>query len=98
MKEIAFLSWSGLRGAIGMALALVIEQAAERKTLDIGENVGSKVLFIVGGVTTLTLTINAVSAQSVLNALGLVDNSKEIQAMQHYARYLQYFHVLSSSL
>jgi hypothetical protein len=81
-----------------MALALVIEQATEQKTLDLDLNDGARVLFIVGGVTTLTLTINAISAQSVLDALGLIDSSKEIQAMQHYARYLQYFHVLSSSL
>jgi solute carrier family 9 (sodium/hydrogen exchanger), member 10/11 len=87
LKELAFLSWSGLRGAVGLALALVIQQLADKHKLVISEEEGSRLLFIVGGVVTLTLVINATGAQRILYALGLVDDdSEEIHIMQNYAR------------
>lgn len=87
LKELAFLSWSGLRGAVGLALALVIQQLAAEHKLVISNEEGSRLLFLVGGVVTLTLVINATGAQRILYTLELVDDdSEEIRIMQNYAR------------
>lgn len=73
-----------MRGAVGIALALVLAQSA---TSELQTDEGQRIFFLVGGVATLTLVINASLAQTVLYALGLVDdNSEEIRIMQHYAR------------
>lgn len=70
-----------------MALALVIQQSAAQHSIIISKEEGSRVLFIVGGVATLTLVINATWAQRFLYALDLVnDDSEEIHIMQNYAR------------
>ena len=87
LKELAFLSWSGLRGAVGLALALVIQQLAAENKLVISNEEGSRLLFLVGGVVTLTLVINATGAKRILYTLELVDDdSEEIRIMQNYAR------------
>ena len=76
-----------MRGAVGMTLAVVIEQSAKQAIIDVSQEEGSRMLFIAGGVIALTLIINATGAQSILYSLGLIDdNSEEIRVMQHYVR------------
>eukprot|EP00981_Chlorochromonas_danica_P005774 scaffold1190_cov187-Ochromonas_danica.AAC.6 len=67
-KEAIFMSWAGLRGALGMALALIVEHNCPD---DIHDQT-SRLFFYVGGIAALTLLINATTAKSVLLALGLV--------------------------
>jgi NhaP-type Na+/H+ or K+/H+ antiporter len=87
MSEYIFLTWGRLRGAVGIALALVVEQNAMSGNSIVSEINGHRVFLIVGGVAGLTLILNATSAQSLMYALGLVEEtSEEIRIMQHYAR------------
>jgi len=66
----------------------VLKQSSNTNNLTITSVEGSRIFFLVGGVAALTLLVNATLAQTVLYALGLVDdNSEEIRIMQHYARY-----------
>ena len=60
------MMWGGLRGAVGLALALLVAQSEE---LD-SHNIGSKVLFHTSGIVVLTLMINATTIQLLLKLLG----------------------------
>jgi NhaP-type Na+/H+ or K+/H+ antiporter len=70
LKEAIFMSWSGLRGALGMALGLAV--FGERELLRLEKTTADKFFFFVGGICTLTLLINALTAPYLLEALGLI--------------------------
>lgn len=72
VKEAIFMSWAGLRGALGMALALLVKNS---KTLNISDSEASRLFFYVGGIAALTLIINATFAKNMLNWLGLLDTN-----------------------
>jgi sodium/hydrogen exchanger 10/11 len=62
--------WGGLRGAVGLVLALLVSQHP-----GIEEKIGSKVLFHVAGIVCLTLLINATTVKPLLRLLGMSDMS-----------------------
>ena len=66
-KESIILTWGGLRGALGMTLALMVSY-----TPAIPEEIRSQVLFFTAGTVTLTLRINATTKRWLLNKLGLI--------------------------
>lgn len=66
-KESIILTWGGLRGALGMTLALMVSY-----TPAIPEEIRSQVLFLTAGTVTLTLCINATTMRWLLNKLGLI--------------------------
>lgn len=66
-KESIILTWGGLRGALGMTLALMLSY-----TPAIPEEIRSQVLFFTAGTVTLTLCINATTMRWLLNKLGLI--------------------------
>lgn len=66
IRESVILSWGGLRGALGLTLALMVSY-----TLPIPEEIRKQVLFFTAGIVTLTLTINATSTRWLLTKLGL---------------------------
>lgn len=66
-KESIILTWGGLRGALGMTLALMVSY-----TPAIPEVIRSQVLFFTAGTVTLTLCINATTMRWLLNKLGLI--------------------------
>jgi hypothetical protein len=73
-NEAIFMSWTGLRGAVGMALALIVEKTAPN---DLDAET-SRLFFYVGGIATLTLVINGTTAKPLLFKLGLLTtNSAE---------------------
>lgn len=73
-QEAVFMSWAGLRGALGMALALLVEKHCPDREKD----ETSRLFFFVGGIAALTLIINASTAKSLLFHLGLLStNSAE---------------------
>lgn len=85
--ECLFLTWGGLRGAVGMALALALLQNTRDELTTISLLNAHRAFFIVGGVAALTLIINATTAKAFLHWLGLIEEtSDEIRTMQHYAR------------
>eukprot|EP01064_Diplonema_japonicum_P003192 TRINITY_DN12092_c0_g1_i1.p1 TRINITY_DN12092_c0_g1~~TRINITY_DN12092_c0_g1_i1.p1 ORF type:complete len:1372 (+),score=173.86 TRINITY_DN12092_c0_g1_i1:419-4534(+) len=58
----ALVAWGGLRGAVGLALALII-QADDRVVV---ENVREKFIFHVAGIVILTLLVNGVTTQNLV--------------------------------
>lgn len=67
-RESVILTWGGLRGALGMTLALMVSY-----TPAIPEDVRSQVLFFTAGIVTLTLCVNATTTRWLLNKLGLIN-------------------------
>lgn len=65
-RETIILSWGGLRGALGMTLALMVSN-----TPAIPEIIRGHVLFFTAGIVTLTLVCNATTMRWLLRRLGL---------------------------
>ena len=66
LRESVILIWGGLRGALGLTLALMVSY-----TLPIPEEIRSQILFFTAGIVTLTLTVNATTMRWLLVKLGL---------------------------
>lgn len=66
-RESVILTWGGLRGALGMTLALMVSY-----TPAIPEAIRSQMLFFTAGIVTLTLSVNATTTRWLLNKLGLI--------------------------
>ena len=77
-QEMIFQSYGGLRGAVGIALAISLDnivrkaQASDPKF----ELQTNKLFGFVGGIAFMTLMINATTAGPLLRRLGLADTSK----------------------
>lgn len=69
-RESFILSWGGLRGALGMTLALMVSY-----TPAIPEEIRHQVLFFTAGTVTLTLVFNATTMRGLLRRFGLVQVS-----------------------
>lgn len=67
-KDAYVLWWGALRGAIGLAMALVVAGVDPKY---IPAEVGSQFLTLIAGIVTLTLTINATTIGWLVNKLGL---------------------------
>lgn len=63
------MTWAGLRGAVGLALA--IQVAVDRAGGELSERDADRVLFYVGGIATLTLIVNANTCPIVVRWLGI---------------------------
>lgn len=69
MKEVVFMAFAGLRGALGMALGLLVIDYSEY--VGIAAEDANRLFFYVGGVVTLSLLINGSLCNHVLGALDL---------------------------
>jgi NhaP-type Na+/H+ or K+/H+ antiporter len=67
LKNGYVLWWGALRGAIALALALIV--SAEEK---IPQDIRDQFLFLTAGLVTLTLLVNATTIKLLLNKLGLM--------------------------
>jgi Na+:H+ antiporter len=63
--------WGALRGAIGLALALIVESSPY-----LPQEVRDEFLFLTAGIVTMTLLINATTMKAVAAKLGLTQVSK----------------------
>ena len=70
-KSILVMTWGGLRGAVGLALALIVSQDPRINSTSLG----SKFLFHTAGIVLLSLLINATSVKYLLRVLGMFDIS-----------------------
>ncbi len=89
----AIVVWYGaLRGAIGLALALIvmgIDKNIMAQTLEItpelAETIKNQFLFLIAGTVTLTLLVNATTIKAIVNKLGLLDVAPAKQQMIYHA-------------
>jgi NhaP-type Na+/H+ or K+/H+ antiporter len=79
IKDAIFISWAGLRGALGIALALVVD--IDYESLNITKEQAERLNFLVGGIAAISLVINANTAEMLLNYLGLVKEDSRDKAM-----------------
>jgi hypothetical protein len=74
-EDAAVMTWGGLRGAVGLALAISvkIDRAPHicTKELGITQKDGERLLFYVAGVAFLTMIVNATSAPMLVSRLGI---------------------------
>jgi hypothetical protein len=70
LSEALVMTWGGLRGAVGLALA--IQVSIEKAGGKISDMDARRVLFYTGGIAFLTLVVNAVTCPSLVKYLGLV--------------------------
>lgn len=75
-QEAVFASWGGLRGAVGITLALALDNFVFAATEDeYVRSLTTKLFGMVGGISLLTLIINGSSCGPILARLGLADTS-----------------------
>ena len=82
-QETVFQVYGGLRGAVGIALSLFLDNEIKHLTGDTGttefEQQTTTVFAMVGGVAFMTLVINGTTAGPLLNKLGLADSTQSRQ-------------------
>jgi NhaP-type Na+/H+ or K+/H+ antiporter len=88
-NDAIFMSWAGLRGALGMALALIVN--GERNEEHLHKSDTDRLFFFVGGIAALTLIINATSSRFVLEKLGLLklDTPDKVLVMEQIKKRLR---------
>lgn len=72
-KETIFAVWGGLRGALALALALII-YAEESEPEGINKRTQSLILFHTCGIVTMTLLINGTTCAHLVDYLGIISN------------------------
>lgn len=82
-KESIVLWWGALRGAIALALALVIASVDDKY---ISAEIKNQFLFLTAGIVTLTLVINATTIKFLLKKLGLTKLSPAKKLMVFNAK------------
>ena len=65
--HVILLSYSGLRGAVGLCLALIVRQDEKNDNMDVRK----QVLFFSAGIVLLTLVVNAPTTGFLISKLGL---------------------------
>ena len=82
-KESIVLWWGALRGAIALALALVIAGVDDKY---LSAEIKNQFLFLTAGIVTLTLVINATTIKFLLGKLGLTKLSPAKKLMDYNAK------------
>ena len=87
-NESLFMTFGGLRGAVSIALALSLLRNVESGETILSATDGRRIFFLCGGVSALTLIINAVMSSKVLKGLGLVSDEIAIdwKVMLHFIK------------
>ncbi|KAK8942058.1 Sodium/hydrogen exchanger 7 [Platanthera guangdongensis] len=85
-KESMILVWSGLRGAVALALSLSVKQASGLNQ-HLTRELGILFVFFTGGIVFLTLIINGTTTQFLLHLLGLDKLSAAKIRILNYTKY-----------
>eukprot|EP00435_Cladocopium_sp_Y103_P037477 s774_g9.t3 len=88
-REGIAMIWSGLRGAVSLTLAIIIDEEPA-----VSREMGARIMFHVGGIAALTLLVNATTAAPLLRYLGLARSSgaeqRKLQVLtKHLAQHTQ---------
>lgn len=88
-NDAVFMAWAGLRGALGMALALIVQGEESEEHLEQSDT--DRLFFFVGGIASLTLIINATTSKKVLELLGLLklDTPDKLLVMEQIKKRLR---------
>jgi NhaP-type Na+/H+ or K+/H+ antiporter len=73
LKEVAVMAYGGLRGAVGLCLALLVKENPL-----IHEEIKDIIIFHTGGIALLTLIVNAMTIKYLVNWLGMSRMSVEL--------------------
>lgn len=71
------LTWSGLRGAVGLAMAIVADEADYTSAA-----AGRQIVFFAGGVAFITVLVNGSSTHLLMRKLGMIQPT-ETEAILH---------------
>eukprot|EP00753_Platysulcus_tardus_P007775 PLAT15481.1.p1 GENE.PLAT15481.1~~PLAT15481.1.p1 ORF type:complete len:1352 (-),score=644.53 PLAT15481.1:882-4937(-) len=94
LKDAAVMSWGGLRGAVGLALALIVQEDSH---LEHEHKLRARVVFHVAGIAFLTLLVNGSSTKSLLSRFKLtVASSSSIWVFQHAVDHVK--HALAAEM
>lgn len=69
--EVVVMIWSGLRGAVALAMAIIVDQ--EEK---VPEETGSRIMFLIGGLAAMTTLLNASTTAALLKYLDLTKTTE----------------------
>jgi NhaP-type Na+/H+ or K+/H+ antiporter len=79
VQECIVCTWAGLRGSVGLVLAIVMDLEPR-----VSKEIGSKVLFHVGGIAMMTIILNATTCAPLLRYMGLTKTPEvEEQTSSH---------------
>jgi NhaP-type Na+/H+ or K+/H+ antiporter len=81
-NELIIVWWGGLRGAVGLALAMIVSitcDESEHVSLNLA---GQRILFQTGGIAFLTLTINGTTTEFLIKYLGMDTISEASKRMK----------------
>ena len=65
LKDAGFMVWAGLRGAVGVSLAILVQNGGDKRA-------GQQVMFLTSGLAFLTLIVSGTSAGIILRAAGML--------------------------
>lgn len=74
-KDIYVMWWGGLRGAVGLSLALYMRRLADQGKIE--KAYGEKCVWLVAGCAALTLVINATTCSALIDYLGVRGESPQ---------------------
>lgn len=69
-KDVLMMSWGGLRGMVGLALAILVQK--DLADGNISPHDGDRILFLVGCIASFTLIINATTSPAIATSLGIL--------------------------
>ncbi|KAI7993938.1 Sodium/hydrogen exchanger 7 [Camellia lanceoleosa] len=84
-KEAIILVWSGLRGAVALALSLSVKQSSGNSYID--SETGTLFVFFTGGIVFLTLIVNGSTTQFILHFLNMDKLSAPKRRILDYTKY-----------
>jgi sodium/hydrogen exchanger 10/11 len=84
-QEMLVMGWGGLRGAVGLALALSLQNSAA-----VSRELGTQITFHVGGMAFLTLAVNGTTVAPLLRYLGMTrpsaNSERLFELMEHHVK------------
>ena len=70
-NELIIVWWGGLRGAVGLALAMIVSLICDTSKDESLKLAGQRILFHTGGIAFLTLAINGTTTEFFIKYLGM---------------------------